>query len=93
MPKTPKADKAPSLADTIAAWIEKNPGRYRPNEVADALPNPQPDRGEAWWRQKVTNEMSRMGRQGRLEKVRANDRDMGPGALYWLPGTVLKAKA
>ena len=79
----------PSLSAQITTWMTANPGRYRPAEVADALPVPD-GMDTAVWRQKVTNEMARMGRRGALERTRVNDRTMGPGALYWLPGTILR---
>lgn len=78
-----------SLAARITEWMTENPGRYRPAEVADALPAPA-GMDTAMWRQKVTNEMARMGRRGALERVRVSERSMGPGALYWLPGTILR---
>lgn len=85
-------DTTVSLSARITQWMTDHPGRYRPAEVADSLPVPdgQEHQTDAWWRQKVTNEMARMGRKGTLERVRVNDKGMGPGVLYWLPGTILR---
>ena len=87
-----------SLSAQIAAWMAEHPGRYRPNEVAEALwdltpVSRRPAMGLQKWRQKVTNEMARMGRGGKLERTRVSDKAMGPGVLYWLPGSVPGSKS
>lgn len=74
--------KPDGLAVVIRQWITEHPGRYRPNEVADALPPRLPD--PAMWRQRVSNEMARMYRSGVLARGRTTNNTMGIGVLYWL---------
>lgn len=81
----PPTAPALSLPERITAHMKTQPRkRFRPSEVADALPSPK-GTDTARWRQKISNEMARMARNDTLLRGRVTDNVMGPGVYYWIP--------